>query len=365
MRSTVFTTLACAVLLGLGAAPAAAGTGWQVAHTSPGFPQDEFGDIAATGPDDAWAVGSGPCCGAPGEPQKISRWDGTAWRDVAAPAPPGATSYATLTHVGASSPRNAWVFGIDGNGLTYGHRWDGTAWRTSVFEEYARIHDTAVTGPRSAWVVGMRPTADGEEPVSRRWDGQGWTVAPMPVPAQAVSDPPRGRPWAIGQGEGQPVVAMRWTGSAWRTVPLPKPELPPDVDAYPGDILALAPDDIWASAVLGKGESVWPGAVLWHWNGRRWRQVRIDAPRDSVERLASDGRGGLWIASTNVHESSYLLHYSKGRVTRHPAPLGDGTAANVQAIARVPGTGTVLAAGRLHGDNSGAWAATVWRYAGQ
>jgi hypothetical protein len=333
-------------------------SGWQIAYSTPDFPGDDFHDIAATGPDDAWAVGSGPCCDT--EAQKLSRWDGTGWQPVTPPAPPQGTRYASLVHVGASSPSNVWVFGLGADDDGFTHHWDGTAWRTSAFERGVRVHDAAVLGPQSAWFVGTRWDGTAEEPIARHHDGREWTTTALPGTPEAMSATPDRNVWAIGRNERGRVITMRWTGSSWKRLPLPRPALEPGVRAYPGDILALGPNNVWASAVLGKGEGVWPGSVLYHWDGTRWSQVEIDAPRDSLYKLASDGRGGLWIVSANVHESAYLLHYSRGRVTREPAPVGTGTYASISEIVRIPGTRSLLAAGHLGNEQS--WGAAVFRY---
>ncbi|MFI0352629.1 hypothetical protein [Actinomadura sp. 9N407] len=333
-------------------------SGWRIASSSPDFPRDDFSDIAVTGPDDAWAVGSAPCCEI--EQQKLSHWDGTNWRPVTPPAPPEGTRYAPLTHVGASSPSNVWAFGMGADDDAFVHHWNGTAWHTSAFERGLRVQDTAVLGPRSTWFVGARWTGTGEEPIAQHHNGQGWSRTVLPGTPQAMSASGNGNVWAIGSAESGGVISMRWTGSSWKSLPLPKPALEPGVNAYPGDILALGPRNVWATAVLGKGEGVWPGSVLYHWNGMRWRQVKVDAPQDSLVRLASDGRGGLWIVSAGIHPSAYLLHYSRGRLTRQAAPIGTGTYASIEAISRVPGTRSLMAAG--HVGNEEGWAATVYRY---
>jgi hypothetical protein len=354
-------------LLATVTSPAVAGAGtangWSIVHSSPEFPRDDLTDIAATGPDDAWAVGSGPCC-EEADSQQIIHWDGTGWRPITPPAPPQGTNYPSLTNVAASSPADVWVFGIGSEGLAFAQHWDGTAWKATALGQGVRVNDAAVTGPASAWFVGTRETGTGEEPIAGRYDGQGWSVTPLPATAWEMSASADRDVWALGSQEDGTLVTMRWTGSSWRTLPLPRPSLPRGVFALPGDVLALGPDNVWASATLGKDEGVWPGSVLWHWNGRRWSKTRIDAPQDSLRHLASDGRGGLWMVSFNFTDvADRLLHYSGGRVTGAPVPLGEGTSASIMAITLVPGTGSLLAAGTLQTDD--AWAAAIWGYGGQ
>src|SRR3954447_7359585 len=112
VRAVAVGTLA---LLALGAATsparAAEETGWRIATVSPTYGGDGFSDVAVTGPDDAWAVGNGPCCDP--EARKISHWDGSEWRAVTLPPPnldPGfGVAEGDILSVG---PRDAWASGV-------------------------------------------------------------------------------------------------------------------------------------------------------------------------------------------------------------------------------------------------------------
>src|SRR4051812_309376 len=106
-RAVVFGAIA---LIGLGgvSAPAAAATesGWRIASAASEHPGDGLSGIAATGPDDAWAVGTAPCCGA--DARKLSHWNGVAWQPFTLPAAPEGALEPTLSTVGASSPDDVW-----------------------------------------------------------------------------------------------------------------------------------------------------------------------------------------------------------------------------------------------------------------
>jgi hypothetical protein len=89
--------------------------------------------VAATSPDNAWAVGlSGTNRdGSVSEGALILHWDGTAWTRVPSPDPGSESVYA----VAATSPDNAWAVGLSGtnrNGVVSDKaltlHWDGTAW---------------------------------------------------------------------------------------------------------------------------------------------------------------------------------------------------------------------------------------------
>ena len=347
-------------LLGLGAQPSTAHAApdpeWRISYTAPDFPGDGLEDIAATAPDDAWAVGSGPCCGR--DQRKIMHWDGTQWQTVTPPAPPSA-SYPTLRTVAASSPTDVWVFGSDANGLVFGHHWDGAIWGTTGFGKDVVIRDAVALGPRDVWFVGTTGLETGEKPIAEHFDGDRWTAFDLPGDPKAISAVAADDIWAVGQANGD-ATAMHWDGRQWETAALPKPSVGSGVRVVSSDILATGPDDVWASAVLSKN-GLEPGGVLWHRFGGSWQQVNIDAPDDSVTKLASDGAGGLWMVSAGVRPSADLLHYSQGGLTRQAAPVGSGKDANVNSITLIPGTRSLWGAGELVLD-SGEAAGTVYRY---
>lgn len=361
-RAVVIGALA---LLGLGtvASPAAATTqetGWRIADVSPTYAGDGFRDVVATGPDDAWAVGNAPCCDP--EQRKISHWDGTAWQPVTPPPAPQGADYPTLTTVGASSPDNVWIFGNGADGPAFGHHWNGTAWETTTFGKDIVVGEAAVTGPEDAWLTGSQWTGTGERPVVEHYDGGQWTSSPLPDTVQSVrqiSGTSADDVWVMGWGGTAPVT-LHWNGSAWRTVALPAPALDPGVSVTPGAVLAVGAHDAWASGVLFQ-DGVRPGPVLWHWNGKRWCLVTVDAPQDSLTRLAPDGTGGLWMVSAGPRPTADLLHYTSAGVTREPAPVQSGTTADVAELVLIPGTHSLWGAATL-ADDDGKSAAAVYRY---
>src|SRR3569833_2201647 len=329
-------------LLGAGTAIAPAGaeeeTGWRIASVSPSYTGgDGFQDVAATGSGDAWAVGTAPCCDPDG--RKISHWDGTTWRPVALPAAPQDARYPRLSTGAASSPDDVWVFGEGADGPAFGHHWDGTAWETTVFGTDVRIKEAAVAGPGDVWITGLEWTGTGDRPVVEPYDGGRWAAVPLPEglrDVNAISATAANDVWVMGW-DGTAPVTLRWNGSAWRTRALPAPALDDGVRETEGDVLAVGPRDAWATGILAK-DGLAPGPVLWHWSGRRWRLVTVDAPQDSLARLASDGEGGLWIVSSGPRPTADLLHYSGGVITREPAPVAPGTTAGVDELTLIPGT---------------------------
>jgi hypothetical protein len=248
------------------------------------------------------------------------------------------------------------------DGPAFGHHWDGTAWATTDLGKDVRIKETAVIGPRDAWFTGLEWTDTGERPIVEHYDGVEWTRSPLPDSLQdvnAISATSANDVWLMGWNGAAPVT-LHWNGSAWRTIDLPKPNLDTGVSVTEGDVLTVGPHDAWASGVLFN-DGVLPGPVLWHWNGKRWRLVKVDSPQDSLTKLASDGEGGLWMVSSGPRPTADLLHYSRAGLTREPAPVEPGTTANVDEIVPIPGTRSLWGAATLVNDD-GHSAAAVYRY---
>lgn len=71
---------------------------------------------------------------------------------------------------------------------------------------------------------------------------------------------------------------------------------------------------------------------------------------NSGEQLASDGRGGLWIAAENFPaRMPQLFRYSAGRLTAVALPGG----ATSVSVSRIPGTDEALSGGFQAGSGHG------------
>ena len=156
-----------AVLSGLapgpGPAVAAAGGGWRVAAAVPaGAGRAELTRVVAPGPADAWAAGvtcTSPC--ARGR-LVVDHWNGQRWRPVRLPRSLPAVGY-FVTSVGASSPRNVWIFAQSPRRATVAVRWDGASWARVRLPRWFFPHAgvgafgegylrTVVSGPGRVWV---------------------------------------------------------------------------------------------------------------------------------------------------------------------------------------------------------------------
>src|SRR5205823_1632874 len=111
---------------------------------------------------DVWALGA-----------DAARWDGSAWRSVAAPV-------AVPHDLWGSSATDLWAVGDSGAA-----HFDGATWTPSTLAVSDALEVVYGTGPREVFTVGQHV---------QRWDGQGWRdVTPslfrgttgVPVPSLA------------------------------------------------------------------------------------------------------------------------------------------------------------------------------------
>jgi len=126
--------------------------------------------VAATSAGNAWAVGESNLHAL------ILHWNGTAWKRVPSPSPPG-----SLLSVAATSARNAWAVGT---GILH---WNGTAWKQQARNEsFGLLTGVAAASARNAWAVGYLCTARCGVHTSLivivHWNGTAWkAVTTLPA----------------------------------------------------------------------------------------------------------------------------------------------------------------------------------------
>ena len=89
--------------------------------------------------------------------------------------------------------------------------------------------------------------------------------------------------------------------------------------------------------------------VILHWNGSVWSKVAGgNFGFGTLQQLASDGHGGLWLPMPGAGgQQSYLLHYSGGHLTQAALPGGPNKI-TVGTVALIPGTTELLGGGNTH-----------------
>jgi len=268
------------------------------------------------------------------------RTGASAWKKVAFPGRGGAVNVAA-----ASSPSNVWAAyrSSQGNG-TQLYRWNGKWTVTKTFPGAGTVTAISVLSPNDVWVFGGIG-ASGQAGVFH-YNGHKWTeVSSTLQGGYAVSD---GNVWAFSGAQ-----VAHFNGHKWTTTNVAK-LLPPATRNVPASltgIIALAPNNVYAT---GEGVTTprgGPGVVL-HFNGHTWSRVAESGGFESVlgKSLASDGKGGLWIAGQSFPSIfPQLFHYSAGKVTAASVPVG----AEINSVSRIPGTAAALAGGGQLGTSNG------------
>jgi hypothetical protein len=331
--SGIFAVSLTAATLSSGAANAAVAhtPAWHPVLSVPnGAPSNTPDTVVATGKTSGWAFLQGGTVA-------YERTGASAWKKVAFPGRGGAVNVAA-----ASSPSNVWAAYRSSQG-TQLYRWNGKWTVTKTFP--GAVTAISVLSPNDVWVFGGIG-AGGQAGVFH-YNGHKWTeVSSTLEGGYAVSD---GNVWAFNGAQ-----VAHFNGRKWTTTNVAK-LLPPatrHVPAYLTGIIALAPNDVYAT---GEGVTTprgGPGVVL-HFNGRTWSRVAESGAFETAtgKSLASDGKGGLWIAGESFPSIfPALFHYSAGKVTTASVPVG----AEINSVSRVPGTAAALAGGGQLGTANGA-----------
>jgi len=338
--------LVSAMTLAASAAPSAGASspaGWRIVATlGPPGGGSQVMSVAAVSATDAWLAG-GSCANPCGSPAFVFRhWNGRSWHQL--PAPSGVFSpSAPLTSavVGASPGASAWAFaGISATSdYTVALRWTGARWAKYRFPNWSQINATAVFSRTNAWAFGEEIIPK-FRPYVARYNGRHWRTVSVPVLPQDASALSPVDIWAVGpttRSLAKPArvyALMHWTGRAWRTIGFPKLRLPSGAAVSGTHVVALSSQDVWVDALLGKGMGAYPGAVLLHWNGKRWNRVRVPYATFSLTNLTQDGHGGLWISATGASGAvSYLYHYRGGHWARQRVPsAGHGSTSQLNTL---------------------------------
>lgn len=313
--------------------------------------------VAATGHDEAWAVGS------PGENRRsgpILRWDGRAWQSVA--LPPG-LRYPRV--VSGTSPGNAWIFDID----AYAWQWDGRRWSARGRPPWklpVLLADAVVTGPEEVWVAGGQDEGAAGDPRRRprlaRWSPSGWSDASSSRSAwpgiRHLGAGVSGGLWALTGDRGSGPTVERWDGRRWTVVSTPPWPAGATVDLK--ELAVVSEREVWvAGSILPPGAR--QTALLMRWDGDRWNLAPdLPAGATSFNALASDGRGGVWLGASNYSYDNHriLLHFDDRSWTYEKTPRIHNDP-EVFDLATIPGENRVFAVGGnpSYDEDSQAW---IW-----
>ena len=206
----------------------------------------ELFGVAATPGGDAWAVGySGTN---PATKSLILYWNGSHWKPVPSPSPPGAS----LRSVAATSSTNAWAVGYSGDATNTQtlilHR-NGKTWR-QMPSTAGTLSGVAATSPTNAWAVGA--TNSGSTLILH-WNGKAWRQ--MPSTAGTLSGVAATSPtnaWAVGATNSGSTLILHWNGKAWQQMPSPSPGSEQGLASFLSGVAVSSGGTIWA---VGNGNS--------------------------------------------------------------------------------------------------------------
>lgn len=201
------------------------------------------------------------------------------------------------------------------------------------------LGDVSVVAADDIWAVGgsARGGTVGN-PLTEHWDGAAWTIVPAPQPPGTivslggVSAFASNDVWAVGsvrRGHGvSRTFTEHWDGTQWSVVPSPSLA---KIGAYAADnvladVVAIAPDDVWA---VGSASTIVSGeALILHWDGTSWKIVPnpADNPRFYDANLLSVtavSANDIWAVGqiTTTEEHNMIQHWdgTKWRIVPSPA----------------------------------------------
>ena len=139
-----------------------------------------------------------------------------------------------------------------------------------------------------------------------------------------VSADSRSDAWAVGNYStpARPYVPFiaRWNGTSWKTVPSPNPGLADGTSLR--DVSALSATDAWAVGTYTPSPGT-AGALILHWDGTRWRQVRSPSAEDpelyAVSAVSATDVWAVGIYSTDKVKP-FIVHWNGARWTQVPSP---------------------------------------------
>jgi hypothetical protein len=310
------------------------GTAWsRVPSPSPGSRFNVLNGVSAAGTKNAWAVGFYRNQSAGALPL-ILRWNGTAWSQVAAPAP--GLPETELNGVSTVSGREAWAAGFAGQPATGQFatlilHWNGTAWSLMTSPDPSPkdsfLQGVSAAQGGGAWAVGSYLRGKTLQTLVLKWSAQAWIQVKSASPAPAgrynlldgVSAIGRGHAWAVGNnpdtttGPGQ-TLALQWNGTSWPRVPSPDPGAGAnELNAVSAD----SPTDAWAvgdSALALSGGPL--DTLILHWDGTAWSQVSSPSPGPATNVLngvSADSATGAWAVGYYLSKSvrdTLILHWN-------------------------------------------------------
>jgi hypothetical protein len=245
----------------------------------------------------------------------------------------------------------------------------------------------AAASPADAWAVGsvFDPTTGITSSLAEHWNGKTWRRVRVPSPAEppntafsggldAVAVQSATDAWAIGgDNDGFVSQVAHWNGKTWAQVRFPQ-TLKYDGSRYPytlSSVSIASATSAWAVGYGGPG----PSAVIMHWNGKTWAQVRVPATNGyqyllGARVISADDAwavGYQEIPASGYSPVALTLHWNgkKWASVPAPAPTGEGDAEAINSVEGIVGVAGSSASGIWAAGNFNQGAPYVIRWNGK
>ena len=253
-----------------------------------------FASVSASGPGDAWAVGTHSDTKAFDHPL-AEHWVAGTWTQVPVPQPAG--QQASLAGVDDLSPGNTWAVGTSG-GLTLIEHWNGTRWSivaspnpaTGTAGDSDTLTAISGTGANDLWAAGWdaNEATNTIQLLFEHWNGTTWTAVTSPTPigsfqfASGITAISPSNVWAVGKDETtgtSKALSAHWNGTAWSIVPTPDITQAGDAQNQLTGVSSNAAGDVWASGFADNvnGQNFRVPYVLQR-TGGKWVLTRVPNP---------------------------------------------------------------------------------------
>lgn len=212
-------------------------------------------------------------------------------------------------------------------------RWDGRAWHQVPQPPVPGVANEVgfvVLGPSNVWFPSQSScTARACSTAVCRWNGQSWIVYRLNGTVTSLAASARTNIWAAGfhaVGRIRRPTAYRWNGAAGRTIRMSSHAVTGSGNGDPV-IDTSGPRAVW----IGSATSPSGPALLLHWNGRRWRELRSTFIGGTA---VIDWPIGIWTSPWSFFNGRYFLGVAI-----------PGWMSEVNYLARVPRSDAMLAVG--------------------
>ncbi len=261
---------AAAILMGALATPASAsGSGWSITPSpNPEIPTGQLFWVTCPTANSCMAVGTYVRTSGVGV-NLAEQWNGTSWRILATPNPPG-IAFSGLLGVSCTAPSACTAVGAStsraGASQAVVERWNGTSWRIQTTPNPPQgggfLNGVSCTSSSACTAVGTSNAGT----LAERWNGTNWHIQATPNPSQGggglsgVSCMSSSACTAVGASNAG-TLAEQWNGTRWRVQTTANPP------QGGGFLTSVSCTSSSACAAVGVSNA---GTLAERWNGASW-----------------------------------------------------------------------------------------------